>query len=479
MKNFKKYLLIGIGLYTLNFNQLPCAQPQMPPQIPTPPPAPQVQPTPVAQPTTPPNITQPAAQPKTAPLTMPIPQPTTPPPAAPVAPATTPIQTSAAATQSSKNVIASEKEFDEIYKQLDQLNALKKDLKTQLSDAEDKLNNARKIALDSKKISFEIFQKNSVSDAELSVAQVDKNLQELKNLQKTLKEAAIPKFENDIKKIDDLSKVIQNKITELQTKGLKFQISQAQLDLQKQQDQKTVTEQGKPGTQEPVKSKIEQSIWQKSYNTIIDLTAIGIKKIKKTWSNFKNWVYSQKQEPDSEGKKNFKSIETQSQPQLILTSEAALKSIISEIDGLIKQFDEVQISLNQKYLEMKLKIKTLDNTIKSNAEIKKYFEKMEEENPSWKNSIVNGFSTLIDFAYISGKAVVKISKSIYSKTIAPMINDIKTKINEEDKEKTPKNATATATPTSTPINAPTATPAATGIKPNEPAKEQVPLMPVG
>jgi elongation factor P hydroxylase len=462
MKTFKKYLKISLGISFLFFSQIHCMPPQMPlkgaapattPVVIPPAPAPVAVIAPPAKPVPPKAL--PVATPA-APAVAPTPAPAVTPPA----PAPTPTPATPQATPPS----AHEKEFDEIYKQLDQLNNLKKELKAQLSDAEDKLSQARKAALDSKKTSFEIFQKNNVADAEKLVAQVDKSLQDLKTLQKSLKEVTVPKFEGNIKKIEDLIKTVQSKISDLQTKGLKFQISQAEKGLQAQQAQKPEDVTIASGEQAGIKT--EQTIWQKSYHTMVDWTAVGIKKVQKTWANFKNWVYSPKDDSSSEGKKNLKSVETKPQTVLNLTSEAALKSVISEIDGLIKQFDEIQISLNQKSIEIKLKIRNLENTIKSNPEIKKYFEKLREENPAWKNTIVNGFSSLVDVSYVLGKAVVKVSREIYSKAISPVVEDVKAKIKEEEKEKSP------ATPlTEGKVSSPTP-------KATEEPKTQIPLMPI-
>lgn len=196
-------------------------------------------------------------------------------------------------TTSTKSHVNYQKDIQDIHNKLNQIANLKSELKQQLSQTEKFLDNARKKTIESKKISFEIIQKTSVSDAENLVAQVNTDLQNLKNTKKNLQTIIVPKFASNIKKIEDTVKEIQSKINVLQAKGLQFQISQAQLQLQKQLTQaKTDTVDTTP----PTKITEEKTFLQKIYNNITNYTTQGLNLIKKGLLKIKKRAYSSKQD---------------------------------------------------------------------------------------------------------------------------------------------------------------------------------------
>ena len=329
----------------------------------------------------------------------------------------------AAVTTASSN----EKEFDELYQKLNQVAAIKKELKRQLGEIEEKLDAARKMAIESKEASFKIVQQSKTAEAEALVAQVEKNLQSLTETQKKLNDIDLPKFEDSAKKIQEIMQVIQSKMTELESKGLKLQISQAQLELQKKNSlaQETVSEKGTAPQATAVKAQTEKTISQKLYQFTIDSLASGISKTKRAWQNFRDWVYS-KPEESSEVKKNSKPI--------VLDSESAIKNLIEELDGILKQFDEIQIAMLQKYTNIKSKAKNLEIRLKSNDDIRKYFERLDEQNPAWKDAAIKAFSSAIDGVYTIGKATKKTAHIVYDKFLKGFVSDVKSKVHEQEKQ---------------------------------------------
>lgn len=395
-----------------------------------------------------PVVSNPAA-PTVTPITTSVPATTTPSPSAPVpvitpvstpvsAPATAPVSTAgqvakgqstpespAAATSASSN----EKEFDELYQKLNQVAAIKKELKRQLGEIEEKLDAARKMAIESKEASFKIVQQSKTPEAEALVAQVEKNLQSLTETQKKLNDVDLPKFEDSAKKIQEIMQAVQNKMTELESKGLKLQISQAQLELQKKNTlaQETVSEKGTAPQTTAEKTQAEKTIPQKLYQMTINGLAIGISKTRRAWQNFRDWVYSKPEESSTEVKKNFKSSD--------LTSESAIKNVINELDGILKHLDDMQISMIQKYANIKAKAKNLEIRLKSNDEIRKYFERLDEENPAWKETVVDVFSSTIDGVYVICKAATKTGRMVYDRILKSFVNDVKIKVREKESEK--------------------------------------------
>lgn len=345
-----------------------------------------------------------------------------------------PIAESSASTAQGKTEVAvgakalnDEKEFDELYQKLNQVAEIKKELKKQLGEIEDKLDSARKMAIESKETSFKIFQQSQTPEAEALVAQVEKNLQSLTEVQKKLNDVDLPKFENSAKKIQEIMQVIQSKMTELESKGLKFQIAQAQLELQKQSSlaAKDVAVEKGIGSQVP-KPRVEKTFSRKIYEYTISQIASGISTTKRAWQRFKKWVYSRPEESTAEVKKNSKIID--------LTSDVAIKNLISEFDGILKEFDDIQILVLQKYTNIKSKAKNLEIMLKSNDEIRKYFDGLEEQRPAWKESVVNAFSLAIDGVYTIGKATKKTASIFYNKYLKGFVRDVKGKIQEQEKQ---------------------------------------------
>ncbi len=322
-----------------------------------------------------------------------------------------------------------EKEFDELYQKLNQVAEIKKELKKQLGELEDKLDSARKMAIESKETSFKIFQQSQTPEAEALVAQVEKNLQSLTEVQKKLNDVDLPKFEDSAKKIQEIMQVVQSKMTELESKGLKFQISQAQLELQKQSSlaAKDVAAEKGIGSQVPVaKPQVEKTLSRKIYEFTTSQIASGISTTKKAWQRFKKWVYSRPEESPADVKKNSKIID--------LTSDSAIKNLISEFDGILKKLDDIQILVLQKYTNIKSKAKNLEIMLKSNDEIRKYFDSLDEQRPAWKESAVNAFSSAIDGVYTIGKATKKTANIVYNKYLKGFVRDVKGKINEQEKQ---------------------------------------------
>jgi len=348
---------------------------------------------------------------------------------APVAASVPAVQSKPEASVAGVKASNDEKEFDELYQKLNQVAGIKKELKQQLGEIEEKLDSARKMAIESKETSFKIFQQSQTPEAEALVAQVEKNLQSLTEVQKKLNDVDLPKFEDSAKKIQEIMQVIQSKMTELEAKGLKFQISQAQLELQKQSSlaAKGVITENVGASQAPVaKPQTEKTLSRKIYEFTTSQIASGISTTKRAWQSFKKWVYSRPEESPTDVKKNSKPFD--------LTSEAAIKNLITEFDGILKKLDDIQILILQKYTNIKSKAKNLEIMLKSNDDIRRYFERLDDQSPAWKESAVNAFSSAIDGVYTMGKATKKTARIFYDKFLKGFVGDVKGKIHEQEKQ---------------------------------------------
>ena len=72
--------------------------------------------------------------------------------------------------------------------------------------------------------------------------------------------------------------------------------------------------------------------------------------------------------------------------------------------------------------------------LKSNDNIRRYFERLDEQSPAWKESAVNAFSSAIDGIYTVGKATKKSARIIYDKIFKGFVSDVKGKIHEQEKQ---------------------------------------------
>jgi hypothetical protein len=409
--------------------------PVMPAPLPQAQPAASVAPTPatILPVASTPKVTPSAPAPTPARVAMPgsVVTPAVPAPAPAPATAITKVQpnapaaTNATPSASTVTVAANEKEFDELYQKLNQVAGIKKELKRQLAEIEEKLDLARKMAIESKETSFKIIQQSKTPEAEALVVQVEKNLQSLTEIQKKLSSVDLPKFEEDAKKIQGIMQAVQAKMTDLESKGLKLQISQAQLELQKQSSLAKDATMEKFVAQAPeAKPQAQKTFSRKIYERTISLIASAIGTTKKTWQGFKKWVYSRPEESSSGVKKNSKPID--------LASDVAIKNLMAEFDGILKMLDEMQISILQKYTNIKSKAKNLDIILRSNDDIRKHFELLDEQNPEWRETAINAFGAVVDGVYTIGKAIKKTGNLFYDKLIKGFVVDVKGKIAEQE-----------------------------------------------
>lgn len=158
---------------------------------------------------------------------------------APAVPVVTPVQAApfpqpqaiVPATTSSVAISGNDNDFEEVNKNLTETVAIKKVLKDLVKDINDKLLNARKKVLNAQKLSFDVLQKTQ-AEAEHLVAQISADLQDMHALQTFIQSDLVPKFDSNVKQVEELIKKIQSKMNELQSKGFKFQMSQAQSPMQ-------------------------------------------------------------------------------------------------------------------------------------------------------------------------------------------------------------------------------------------------------
>ena len=220
-------------------------------------------------------------------------------PYVPTPPATTmaPAQTHAPIA-----VSANDKDFEEVNKNLTETVAIKKVLKDLVKDINDKLLDARKKVLSVQKLSFDVLQKTQ-AEAEPLIAQASADLQSLQALQSTVQADLVPKFENNVKQIEELIKKIQDKMNELQSKGLKFQMSQTQpsMNLQAQVGQHSANSpQPLPATAVvnqvavpiPAANQSQGSqFYHSAWDWAIDKVSSAGSFIKSSWNQFKHWAF--------------------------------------------------------------------------------------------------------------------------------------------------------------------------------------------
>lgn len=379
---------------------------------------------------------------------VPVPAPVVTAPAAPSATPAVPVVT-APATPVVAPASSNDKDFEEINKNLTETLAIKKVLKDLVKDINDKLLESRKMVLGAQRLSFQVLQKTQ-SEAEPLVAQASLDVQKLQALQNTVQTDLVPKFESNAKKVEELIKNIQDKMNELQTKGLKFQISQSQTQAQPQaQSNQPSTIPVQPGTATASVPSTTQTQSSTFYNLAWDWTtekvATTTNFVTKTWKQFKNWAF--KSESD-DVKKNFKSGDAANQGlkyqapetgEKVASSFDSVKSYLGIFENSVKEIESPFNQVCQKYLVLRLKIASLETTLMSNSEFHSYTESCESENPWWKRYVVENVSNILDICVVfyaaAKKIVVGAYNYVFSGFVNKFISDVQTKMKEEEKPK--------------------------------------------
>lgn len=367
---------------------------------------------------------------------------TVPAPAAPVA-APAPV----AATPAS--ISSNDKDFEEVSKNLTETVAIKKVLKDIVKDINDKLLEARKMVLGAQRLSFQVLQKTQ-AEAEPLVAQASSDLQKLQALQNTVQADLVPKFEGNAKKVEELVKNIQDKMNVLQTKGLKFQISQSQAQGQSQAQSNqpaTTTPQASAGVTSVPGAPQTQSttFYHRAWDWTTEKVATTTNFVTKTWKQFKSWAF--KSESD-DVKKNFKSGDAAKQelkyqaPETgdkVAASFDSVKNYLGLFENAAKEIESQFNQVYQKYLILRLKISSLETTLMGNTEFHSYAESREAVDPWWKRYVVENVSNVLDVCVVFYAATKKIVVGIYNYVFAGFVNrfvsDVQVKMKEEEQLK--------------------------------------------
>lgn len=445
-----RYILFFSFLCSTLIAQTPVIPPTPPasqPTIPTPTVSetPEQQPVPVvtASPQTAAPIVAPAQQPQN-------PQPVAPvvtPPSQPVIPVATPasqpqnpqpIATTSPAQ--SGTGAAYEKDFEDLNQNLKEAANIKNSLKDIVKDINDKLINARKKVIETQKLGFEIMQKTQ-AEAEPLIAQASTDLQNLQNIQKNVESDLLPKFDGYAKKMSETIKKAQDKMTELQAKGLKFQAEQSQL-VQKDESNIAVTP-GKTGTQEAkAQPNINLAFYNKLKTSVINSVAGGIEVIQHSWKSLKKWALGS----GSDVKKNLKSNMTAPNISLyapenaerITDSFKAAHAHFVACDEIIKNVENLLNNTYQKYIEFKITISAIEKKLSYSQEFQEYKQEIEADNPWWKISLVKAFGTFLDFFIVMYAVTKKVAVNTYNYLFADFfsnfVTDVRNKIKKDEKE---------------------------------------------
>ena len=384
----------------------------------------------------------------------------------PAAPAAMPSAPTMASSQASAvtpppvAVSVNDKDFEEANKNLTETVAIKKVLKDLVKDINDKLLDARKKVLSAQKLSFDVLQKTQ-AEAEPLIAQATADLQSLQALQSSVQADLVPKFESNVKQVEELIKKIQDKMNELQAKGLKFQMSQTQpvVPLQPSQPQSQVGQSSTTLPQSASEPAIatqaatttpaaDQSQGSPFYNRAWDWTTDKVSAagnfIKSSWKQFKHWAF--KSESD-DVKKNLKSRDGANQelkyqapqtPEQVAISFDSIKAYFGLFENVAKEIELQFNKVYQEYLSLRLKISLLETTLDSCVEFRSYLESCELADPWWKRYIVQYVSNVLDVCVVfyaaAKRIVVGTYKFLFAGLIGTFISDVQLKMKEEDKQ---------------------------------------------
>lgn len=364
--------------------------------------------------------------------------------------------------------VSYEKDFEDINKNLTETLLIKKTLKEITNEVNDKLLDARKKVLEAQRLSFNVLQKTQ-AEAESLIAQAASELQKLQVLQNAVQTDLAPKFDANVKKVEELIKTIQTKVAELQAKGLKFQVAKSQEQAQPTAattvapQASAVTVEGVPvvAATAQVQAK-EPTFYGKAWDWTTDKTASAANYARKTWKKFRNWAFK----PDAsetpvsdDSKKNFK-YAGDSEQILKYQAPASENTVTASLD-VVKKYvavfqsgaSDIENQLNsilQRYLVLRLTIKSLEKTLMSNDEFKGYLDYCEAMDPWWKRHITQNFNDFLDCCVVFYAATKKVVIRAYNYLFAGLVNKFLSDVEDKMKRDEAQDVTQSALPAQAP-----------------------------
>lgn len=401
-------------------------------------PLPQAIPTP--SPTT--TSTQPVATVVPTPQTPPAPlQTITPvvptPPATPavqttVTPAPAPTLIPAVQPTADKSVQANPVEFDQIATALAQLQNARNAIADTMKELDDKMQNARSDTAQAKKLSLSILSKTNEAEANAAFDQVNALLQKLQGYQTDVQNQTSKTIDQNYNQMQTQFAVIQEKIRNLQSRGVTLQVEQAEIIVAKAEAQlKELKKDTDTIKQETVETK---GFVHSFFSGIADWFVAGGKAIYNTYRTVIEYLAGQpKSLTDADQKKKSNNTVTpnatnQSVAPTLPTPDK-VRELLDQCNQLTKTVELSYISLQERSLRLEESIATWGKSSPAYARLTKLDIKNSDESSTeltsrLKQNIVEIFSWLLDGCMAVIHKIIWIVKTIYNTLFAGLVNKL-------------------------------------------------------
>jgi hypothetical protein len=371
------------------------------------------------------------------------------------------------------NINDYKKELDQINTQLETIKQHESTLKTVLTQLDDRLEKAKGIALTARKKSMDILSQPAQAEAQKILDEINQSFQEISKIQQESQTDATTNFQSTADKIQTAIADVKNTISQLQAKGISLKLAQDQAQ------QTTSTNIGdkkqafrswfiaEPNGQEP---GVEKTFIHYLFNRAADLVSGAFRVIAASYHVIKDAITGTPQKPASPTQQvtpsaqpaaqpNQSAIPTQAQqpnmplaaagkpPAAALTATTeSLKPFLDNQEQIVAELYKTRQDCASKLKEISWNINGIILTLASNPDIKSSIRLVDltyvhpTEEPSWKKSVVQGFSFLLDgLIYIYNTVSFSI-KYVYKRYISPLFSqfkaDVQKKLQEQEATKT-------------------------------------------
>lgn len=369
---------------------MPMGAPVQPAVVPPPPPVPAALPA-VTMPPAPPQAVQ-------APLPQPMPLPQT---------ATQGQQTNAP-------------EFDQIAAALGQLQSARNAIAEAMKDLDEKMQSARNDMAQARKLSLSILSKTNEAEAKTALDQVNALLQTMQNYQNDVQNQTSKTIDQNYNQMQTQFATIQEKIRNLQARGVTLQVSQAQAIITKAEA--TLNEVKKESDTTITEKPKSKGMIRTFFSGVADWIMAGFKSIHGAYRGVIEYLAGS---PASSADADQKKKSIAAQPP---TSDK-VRELLAQCDQCTKSLEFSYISLQERSLRLEESIAAWGKESPIFAHLTRLetsdgSDYLLEGKSTIKKFFVGWFSWLLDGCFVAVYPIVWTIKTVYQKTIGWIINKV-------------------------------------------------------
>lgn len=381
---------------------------------------------------TPPPITPNPTNPQ-APTTLATPTPVALPQTAPVAPSIPPLLPSSPNTPNSNTT---EPEFDQLAIALAQLQNARTAIAEAMKQLDDKMQEARSDTAQARKISLSILSKSSEAEAKTALDEVNNLLQKMQGYQGDIQNNITKTIDQNYTQMQTQFATIQEKIRNLQARGITLQIAQAQAIVEKAENVYKESKKEPSTSSSPMEAPKAKGAIHTFFSGIADWIVAGGKALHGVYRSIIDYFV---ETPASSAQADQKKkTEASSTNQSVATPDK-IRALLNQCDQTTKSIETSYISLQERSMRLE---ESIANWAKESSTLTLLTSLTIDETSlsihrsTLKQAFVTLFSWLIDGIEAITYPFVWFTKMVYQKTlgwfIASFIHDVQEKINSSD-----------------------------------------------